>query len=161
MMTLPANLMAGMDLLGTGISAFGAFQTGNQAKGAYDYNASLADQNAEQIKHSNELTEYQKKKNLEAHVGMQAAQYAGSGIDVNTGSPIDVMTDTLSKGYLDIAIDKYNAELAQRGYQSDAEMKRAEGSAVKRESTLKAGLGLLKGAASYAEKQSNPSGKVE
>ena len=151
MFTMPVS-KPGLNLLGSGISAYGQYQSGRQAESAYNYNASLAEQNATVVRQSQQLTEYQKKKNLEAQVGHQIAQYAGSGVDVNTGSPIDVMTDTLSKGYLDIAIDKYNAELSARGYESEAAMKRYEGKQIRRESTLQAGLGLLKGATTYQEK---------
>ncbi len=153
MFQLPANTLAAMNLFGTGVSAYGEYQGGKQIQSTQNYNAALADQNAAVVRESGALTEYQKKKNLEAQVGRQTAQYAASGINVNQGSPIDVMTDTLSKGYLDIAIDKFNTELTARGYESKANQDRRAGAAARKESTLAAGLGLLKGVATYEQKQ--------
>lgn len=147
-----------MELLTKGLSAFGLFQSGQQEKSAYAYNASLAEQNAQVVRQSYQLTEYQKKKNLEAMVGTQAAQFAAGGVSVTSGSPIDVMTDTLSKGYLDIAIDKYSSELAARVYESQAAMDRYTGKQAAREGIFKSGLTLLQAATEY-EKSSKKTEK--
>jgi hypothetical protein len=148
-----ASTFSGMNVLSQGLSAFGLFQSGQQQKAAANYNAQIAGQNATVARESGALTEYQQKKNLEAMVGTQAAQFAAGGVSVTSGSPIDVMTDTLSKGYLDIAINKYSTELAARGYESQAAMDKYEGNQAATEGTFKAGLSLLKAAAD-AEKPS-------
>ncbi len=148
-----ASTFAGLDVLSKGLSAFGLFQQGQQQKAAYNYNAAIAGQNAVVAQQSEALTEFQQKKNLEALVGSQQAQFAAGGVSVTSGSPIDVMTDTLSKGYLDIAINKYNTELAIRGYKSQQEMDIYAGKQAATEGTFKAGASLL-AAAAEAEKPS-------
>ena len=156
MFSLPTQTMALMNLAGAGISAYGQYTSGQQANDAYGYNAVLAENNAKLIRQSAELVEYQQKKNLEATVGNQMARYAARGISVGTGSPLDVMTDTLAKGYLDIAVQNYNSEISARGQESDAAMSRYTGKQTQKRSTLNAGLTLLKGVTNYGIKQSNP-----
>ncbi len=44
-----------------------------------------------------------------------------------TGSPIEVLTESLANAEMDIAIDKYNSEVAARGLRTEAEIERIEG----------------------------------
>lgn len=145
--SLSASDFSVIKLLGQGLGAFGTIEEGQQASGAYSYNANIATQQAIAVRNRSAITQFEKQKNLESLVGEQRAQYAGSGVKVDTGSPLDVMTDTLSKGYLDKAISAYNDEIAARAYESEAAMEKYTAKQVKRESLLKAGLGLI-GAAS-------------
>jgi hypothetical protein len=146
-----ASSWSGFSSLGKVIQGFGQYQSGQQAQGAYNYNAALQYQNAQVVRQSADLTEYQQKKNLESIVGRQQAQYAASGVSVTSGSPMDVMVETLSKGYLDIAISRYNSEIAARGYESQAEMDRYYGKQAAREGSMRAGLSLLESAADYKQ----------
>lgn len=150
--------MAGLGLIGTGVSAFGQYQAGQDSKKAGEYNAAIAMRQAEERRRSGELVEYQQRKNLEATVGNQAARYAGSGISVTTGSPISVMTDTLAKGYLDIAIESYNNSVAARNYESQAAMSQYEGKQSAKRGTTAAALTLLKGFGGSSLSPLQPSG---
>lgn len=146
---IAASGFAAMGLAAASLSAFGSVEEGNQKAGAYDYNANIALQSAEAVRARQRLTEYQKTKNLQSLIGEQRTQYAASGVKVDAGSPIDTMTETLSRGYLDIAISKYNDEIAARSYESQAAMDRYYGKQEKRQGLLKAGISLISGGASY------------
>ena len=156
MITQPsASSWSGFSALGKVLQGFGAFESGQEQKNAAFYNAALATRNAQIIRQGAELTEYQQKKNLESMVGRQQAQYAASGVAVGVGSPVDTMVDTLSKGYLDISIARYNNAIAARGLESEAEMLRYEGKETVREGTFRAGLSLLEAASSYQRPAKN------
>lgn len=152
MFALPA-----LPLVAAGISAFGTYQQGQQAAGAYGQNAAIALEQAKATRTRAELSTFQKQKNLESAIGQQRSQYAAAGVSVLVGSPVDVMVDTLSKGYLDQAIDRYNNEVAARGFESEAAMDRYKAKQVKRESLLKAGLGLFEAGVKYDYKPSQSS----
>ena len=144
-----AQTYRSLGLLSSGIEAFGYFKEGREKQEAYELNAGVALANASAIRERSRLSEFQKRKNLEALIGHQQAQYASSGIRVDTGSPIEVMTDTLAKGYLDIEIDKYNDEIAARYNENQAQMQSYYGKQEKKRSLLNAGLALVKGAANF------------
>lgn len=135
-----------LGILGQGLEAFGILQTGQQMGDAYDYNAAIAREKAKAASYSGELTTFQQEKNLESLIGRQRAQYAAAGVKVDTGSPLDVMVDTLAKGHLDMAITKYNDSLAVRSYEAEAAMNEYTKRQTRRESLLQAGVSLFKGA---------------
>lgn len=122
-----AAAFAVLAIAAKGVQAYGQYKAGKAEKTAYNYNADIEQQKADVTRQASQLYEFQATKNLQALIGNQRTQYAASGIDVTGGSPIEVMTDTLSKGYLDIAIQKYNYETAARGFESQSVMDRYAG----------------------------------
>lgn len=147
-----ASTLSAMSFATGGLKAFGEYQTGKQMQSAYNYNADIFEQKAEATRQSAALQEIQQRKQLAKDIGYQQTAYAGSGVAVGTGSPLDTMVDSLSNGYMNIAINKYNNEVAARGNESAAAMSRYEGSQARREETSKAALTLLQGATTYGEK---------
>lgn len=124
---MSAAAFTGVSAAGGIMSAFGQYKAGKQEQTAYEYNATLSGQNAAAIRASEKLNQQLKTKQLRADIGEQRAAYAGRGVRVDTGSPIDVMVNSLSNGYMDMAIDKYNSEVAARSAEAQGEMYRFYG----------------------------------
>lgn len=153
----------------TAISMYGSYQSGQDAKKAADYNAKIEEEEAgliragaeretEIIKQNAVLNEYRQRKELETLTGRQVGGYAASGVSVGTGSPLDVVADSIATNELDIAINKwnaeneasmvaYNAETSARGKESSATMLRRYGQASATKGMYQAGSTLLSSAA--------------
>ena len=126
---------------GTAMSAVGAISQGNAAAGASrdaaraqqyqaqvaENNAKVAEQNAqraEQIAQNNALA---KSMESAARLGKVKAGQAASGIDINTGSSVDVQAGTRMLGKLDTDTVFSNDLLKAYGYRSDAQNFRTQG----------------------------------
>lgn len=141
-----------MGLFSSGVQSIGQLISGKQAKGAYDQNAQVYEQQAEAARLKASLDEYKARKNTNIVIGQQRAAYVAAGVNPNTGSPLDVMVDSLSNAYLDIEIEKYNNAVATARYESEASMSKYVGKEVKRESVFNAGMSLLQGGMNYSRK---------
>ena len=82
---------AGVGAADSAVAGFGQYQSGQEQKAAYDYDAQVALQQARQAQQTSEA----KYSNL---VGRQASAYARAGVDVASGSPLLVMAHTAARG---------------------------------------------------------------
>lgn len=137
--------MQALPLIATGFQIFGNLKASKDAKKVGDYNARLQEMEAARIRKSSDLEEYQAMKNLEQRIGLQRAQYAGSGISVSTGSPLDVISDTMKKGLLDIRINRYNNESYAIAKEQGAQVTRYEAKKASQAYKYKAGIAAIKG----------------
>jgi hypothetical protein len=78
---------AGTSALGSLATGFGQYESGQEQKQAYDYNAAIAIQRMQ-----DQMQESEAK--YSTLIGKQAASYAKSGVDVSSGSPLLVMAHT-------------------------------------------------------------------
>ena len=131
-------------MLGTGMSAMGQMQAGNQAASAHGYNAKVALQRADATRTSGALSEYQMKKRHAIVMGNMVAMSAKSGVSF-TGSPIMVMKDSLANANLEVMIGRYNTEVEARGYESQAKIDRRMASNAKSSGMMNAGATILGG----------------
>ena len=146
-----ATLAAIAGLAAGGISAYGQYQSGQQAEQAYNYNAQIARQEADLIKKGADLDEFRSRKQLRQVVGSQVAGYAASGVEF-TGSPLDVIADTIANAELEIAISKFNAEMGARGKISEAGQMKRQGKQARTASQIQAASTLLATAGDYGSK---------
>ena len=131
-------------MLGTGMSAMGQMQAGNQAASAHGYNAKVALQRADATRTSGALSEYQMKKRHAIVMGNMVAMSAKSGVSF-TDSPIMVMKDSLANANLEVMIGRYNTEVEARGYESQAKIDRRMASNAKSSGMMNAGATILGG----------------
>lgn len=122
---LPAVAAVG-GLIGTGITVAGQLQQGKEQKQAQEYNAQISEQEADIVRQNAVLNEYKARKSLAQSAGTQIAGYAKSGVNF-TGSPLDVIADSIANAELDISINKWNSENEARGKESEARMRRYYG----------------------------------
>jgi hypothetical protein len=126
---MPAMMpvLAVASLMGGGISAYGQMQQGKETQQAQSYNAAIDEQQAQVIRQNAVLNEYRARKEQKIMTGAQIGGYAKSGVSVGTGSPLDVIADSLSNSELEIQIGNYNSEVEARNRESEARMKRMYG----------------------------------
>jgi len=165
------SVLAGAALVGGGISAFGSYQQGQETKRAQEYNASINEQEsalalaggkreADIIKQNQVLNEYRQRKELEISKGAIVGGYAKSGVSVGTGSPLDVMADSISNAELEIAIGNwnakneadtalYNSQITSSQKTSEANMRRLYGKSAATNATYQGVGTLLSSATQY------------
>lgn len=147
----------GLTALSGGIGAIGAIQQGKAAKSAADYNAAVAQANADQAKSNSQIAseagmarEGMSEQKTRAAVGQLEANQAASGVDINKGSALDVRSSADELGQLDAITVRGNATKEAYGYQiqsindkDQAELDRSEGRADESAGYLNAGSTLL------------------
>ena len=81
----------GLGLLNSAVSGYGQYQSGQEEKAAYDYNAAVTLQTMDQKMQTTEAK-------YSALTGVQASRYAMAGVDISSGSPLLVMAHTAAQG---------------------------------------------------------------
>ena len=162
---------------GLALSAYGTYQSGQDAKKQAEYNAHVEEQNAELIKagaaRENQITkenavlnEYRQRKSMEATTGEQIGAYAARGVSVGTGSPLDVIADSIANAELEISMNKWNAEnqiavntynagVSANNKMSSAELNRMYGKSAETSANWQA-AGTLLSSASVLSKAKTP-----
>lgn len=114
-------------LAGGAVSAMGAQQQAEASAASNRYqsqvaanNALIAQQNAQYAREAGQAAAYQNQYKIRRAIGEQKAQQGASGIDVNSGSPLDVRVSTAELGELDTLTLLNNAEREAYGYESQA-----------------------------------------
>ena len=115
-------IAAGAAVLGGVVGAVGQYQQGQEQRKMANQQASVAEQEAAAIRASGQreadiigqnqvLNEMRARKQLDKDKGSMISSYAGRGVSVTTGSPLDVMADSISNAELDISIGEWNAKV--------------------------------------------------
>ena len=150
-MSSVTSALAVAGLVGTGISAFGIFEEGRQEEKAQKFNAQVAEQQATLTREASILEVFKARKRLKALTGTQIAKFAKAGVAF-TGSPLDVIQDSIADVELDIAIDKFNREVSARGFESEAEQRRRAGRLARESGQIRAATTILTGALATGQK---------
>jgi hypothetical protein len=115
----------GLTALGGVTGTLGALQAGQASAASAKYNAAVANVNAEQAKRNSELASQagmeqaaMQERKTRAEVGAIRANQAAAGIDVNSGSALDVRSSAAELGELDALTVRSNATKEAYGYQT-------------------------------------------
>jgi hypothetical protein len=141
-----AIVAAGTAAAGTVVSAVGAIRQGQAAAGAANYNAQLAEQNAQIATAQGEAAAQAQQRDSQRNIGRALAAYGASGVQTDTGSPTDVLADSARGAALDNLNIKYNAKLRAMGLQAQAGLDRANASNSETAGYLNATSSILSGA---------------
>jgi hypothetical protein len=144
-----ATLSLAAGLLGTGVSAIGSIQQGNAARDAAEYQE-VVDRNNSilGIRAANdarargaEAEQTQRRKNA-AVLSRQRVAFASRGVELDSGSPLDILGDTAQFGELDALTVRENADREARGSEAQARNFRASGdlARMRGESAASAGV---------------------
>lgn len=155
-------------LAGGVVQAAGAGQQARAGSGAAAYNAAVAEQNAQLAKKNSDLTSaageeaalQQGMRVRAAGAQIKAAQGAG-GLDVNTGSNVDVQAGQAETGTQDIMTIRSNAarqaygfDVAGSGYSAQAALDRYQGENIARSGAAGQVASYLGGASAAASQYS-------
>lgn len=162
---------------GAGLSAYSAIQGGEARSGQLNYQAAVAEnnkivanQNAESAIEAGGAKAATTSMKGAAVGGSIKARQAASGVDVNTGSNVDVQEGQREAALLDTETVLHNADLQAYGYRSqaknfeaEAQLDRSGADQAETAGYLKAGGGILGSASSLGFKwsgmQSDTAGK--
>lgn len=150
--------------LSTAMGAVGAISSAEAQSQAASYqaqiarnNAQLATENAHWATESGETQAAQQQMKTRAEVGSIEAAQAANGLDVNSGSAVDVRSSANSLGNLDALTIRSNAARQAYGYQvqntndiAEAQLDEAQAQSAMTAGTIGAFGSLLGGAGSLA-----------
>lgn len=114
-------------IAGAGIGALGAIQQGKAASASANYNAAVAANNAVLAKQNASFASQEGAAQAEAQsmktraeVGAIKANQGAAGVDVNSGSSLDVRSSAAETGELNALTIRSNAARQAYGYQTEA-----------------------------------------
>lgn len=120
--------------VGTGIAGYGAYAQGDAASKAASYNASIENMNAALSSQNTVIAEQagqaqtgMQGQKTRATVGSIAASQAASGIEVGSGSALDVRFSARELGELDALTIRSNAAREAYGYRNQAVSHESQG----------------------------------
>ena len=125
-----STTLAAISAIGTGVGIFGQLQQGKEREEQARFNARLAEEEAALILVGGELNEFRQRKQLGTAIGEQISGFAKAGVQF-TGSPLNVIADSIANAELEIAIGKFNIEQEARLKGSEAEEFRFAGKQAK------------------------------
>jgi len=152
-------------LVGLGVSVAGQImganaeaERGRAMQRTEAWNASMARQQAEALRIQGQYEQDKSKKEQQRLVGRQRALMAKSGVAFS-GSPLDVMSETIADTEMDMAVNRWNTQVAMKRAESQASYHDFLGSSYakagqmgQREGYFKAGTTLLTGGTNWANK---------
>ncbi len=148
----------------TAVSAYGAIQQGQAAQNQADYQAAV-DRNNQQVAEWQAAdaldrgaeAERQHRTRVQQVLGSQRAAMASNGLDLSSGSPLDILSDTAMFGELDALTIRSNAEREAYGHRvrsqdfaASAQLAQMRGSSAATAGMVGAGSTLLTGTGKVA-----------
>jgi hypothetical protein len=141
----PAGM--GLGILGTGLSAYGTYESGMQQRQAYEAQEGMLRQRAEAVESAmgTETTKaHEQARKLKAS---QVAAYAKSGAEISSGTPLLVLAEQAGEMERDILEQRRNRMIQAQGLRHQADVAKYQGRMASRAGILGAGGTLLGGAA--------------
>ena len=136
-------LMAGAAV----VSAVGAVRQGQAAAASADYNAKVAEQNAQIANAQGNAAVEAQQRDAQRRMGAAVAAYGASGVQLSDGSPMDVLEESARNSALDAATLKYNYRLRGMGFENQAALSSAQSGFASTSGYLNAGAALASGVA--------------
>lgn len=113
--------MAFLAAIGSAVmGAAGAEQQGQSQAAAARYNAQIAEQNAEVAKQQGVAAGEAQDRASRMKIGSMVASYGASGVDGGSGSPMDVLAQSVRMATLDSLTTQYNYALKAQSYRNQA-----------------------------------------
>lgn len=144
------SVSLGAGILGTGISAYSAYQQGQAQNAAAKYQAEVAEANSETARQQAEIEEGKNRRAVAQKLGTQRATFAANGVDISDAdtSANYILGDTAEWGDYDSKIINYNGQVASNNYANQASY--YSSSSNSNTGLLSATGSLLSGASSVA-----------
>lgn len=113
-------------LVAAAASTLGAYTQGMAQSQAAEYNAKIAQQNAEIARQQGAAAAEAQGRDAQRKIGAMVAAYGASGVQGDTGSPMDVLADSVRNAALDKLNIQYNYALKALGYSNQATLASAQ-----------------------------------
>lgn len=167
--TIAAVVAAAASVAAGAVSAVGSMQQADAASKAASYNSQLAAENAQiannnatQAAASGEAQAEQQALKTRAEVGNIKANQSASGIDINSGSSVDVRSSAQELGELNALTVRSNAAKQAYGYETQAasetgqsQLDKMQASSASAAGSINAGSSVLGGVGGAASNYAN------
>lgn len=117
-----------LSAIGTGLSIYGQYQQGQAAASAAEANAKMAEQQAANLDLENRENIRRQRVENQRLLSRQRAGFAASGVQIGTGTPLEVQADTAAILELDILDQNRASQIQQSNLFYQASADRASGS---------------------------------
>ena len=131
--------------VGTGLQAFGQIQQGQQQAAALRYNAAIAEQQGRYARDQARIDADTAATDARRRIGAAAAGFGASGVELGSGSPLDVLEFSAAEAERQQQLIQYRGDVRASGYEAQAGIDRFSASNAIRSSYLAAGSSLLQG----------------
>lgn len=139
----PGTIIAGV----TGVlGAFGAMQSGQAQAAAFERNAQIDKENAGQAAFAAEADASRQQTAMRRRMATARNAAAASGVDIASGSPLDVMADIAAESALDVAVTRWRGRQRSNAYLTQAGNDMASADQAEAAGIFGAGTTLLTGA---------------
>lgn len=108
------------------LKPIGSIYAGQASGAAADFNADIALQNAAIARQQSAAAVQAQQRDSQRQIGHMTAQYGASGVQSDSGSPLDVLAESARMATLDSLTLKYNYDLRALGAESQAMLGRME-----------------------------------
>ena len=132
-------------IVATAMSAFGALSNAKSQSNAATYNAQVAQRDQQIGLDQGNAQAAIQARSARMQIDAGRAQYGASGVDVNSGSPLDVLQSSAMNASLDNQTIKYNSQIKGYGYGNEATSYNYQANASKNRGYWSAGSDLLSG----------------
>jgi hypothetical protein len=137
-------------LVGTVVSVAGAIGQSQSQGQQYDYNAQVAEANAQAARQSAAFEEERTRERARRLQGSQRAAYAKAGVQM-VGSPLEVLDETAIEAELDAQAIRYGGAVRAGQELSQAEIDRRRGREARGGGYVSAGATILTGVSQFAK----------
>lgn len=143
-------IMVGATIAAGAMTAYSVYQQGQQTAAADAYNAQVAQQQATTANEQAQSVAEQQQLQTQQTEGQEVANAAASGVDPNSGSPLDVMSQIATQGELQKQLTLWAGQTQQTSYLNQAQLQTFYGTSAAQAGTTGAAGTLLSSGASAA-----------
>ena len=133
------------------LGGIGSTMQGESNAQASQYNAAVAQRNAVIARDQGEAAAQAQQRAASRQMGSMLANYGASGVQTDSGSPLDVLADSARMAALDNLTIKYNAALRAAGYESESTLENARAKTSRTSGILGAGSNILRGYSMFTQ----------
>lgn len=145
---IPTMLAVGA-VASAGVGAMSAVQAGQTAKMAGDYNAQVDRIQAGQAAAAGSAAAARVEDQTRRQIATATNAASGSGAQISSGTPLDIMADLARQGAMDAEITRWNAGNKSAAALDQAQMDKYGGDVAVQQSYGKAATSILSAATSY------------
>ena len=142
----PVTLSAVASITGAVAAGYQQVQQGRFQQGVADYNARVAENEAEETRNAGVEEENKQRQKTAQLLSKQRAQLGASGVDLTSGSALQIQQDTQTLGEVDALRIRSNFENQATSLETGADLTRTEGANARSAGFGRAAGTLLSGA---------------
>lgn len=126
------------------VGGLSAYQTGKAQQAVYNYNASIAERNAQLARQQGEDEAAEQRRQTKRLIAQQNNTFGALGLTSGTGTAFDLVSESAYMGELNALTSKYNRDLEAWNYDNEAISLRYQGEVAASKGRMGLVTGILK-----------------